>query len=93
MPAIRAAPPGPAGRLPPIDVIPSLSRRVAGARHRTQDLRFRDRRYPAAGAEGEICGRTPSLLKGYWNKAEATAETTGNGWLHSGDIGVIDEDG
>jgi long-chain acyl-CoA synthetase len=45
------------------------------------------------GAEGEICCRTPSLLKGYWNKAEATAETLRNGWLHSGDIGVIDEDG
>jgi acyl-CoA synthetase (AMP-forming)/AMP-acid ligase II len=45
------------------------------------------------GAEGEICCRTPSLLKGYWNKPEATAETLRNGWLHSGDIGVIDEDG
>lgn len=45
------------------------------------------------GAEGEICCRTPSLLKGYWNKPKATAETLRNGWLHSGDIGVIDEDG
>ncbi len=45
------------------------------------------------GAEGEICCRTPSLLKGYWNKPEATAETLRNGWLHSGDIGVIDEEG
>lgn len=45
------------------------------------------------GAEGEICCRTPSLLKGYWNKPEATAETIRNGWLHSGDIGLIDEEG
>jgi long-chain acyl-CoA synthetase len=45
------------------------------------------------GTEGEICCRTPSLLKGYWNKPDATAETLRNGWLHSGDIGVIDEDG
>jgi fatty-acyl-CoA synthase len=45
------------------------------------------------GAEGEICCRTPSLLKGYWNKPEATAETLRDGWLHSGDIGVIDDDG
>jgi long-chain acyl-CoA synthetase len=45
------------------------------------------------GAEGEICCRTPSLLKGYWNKPDATAETLRDGWLHSGDIGVIDEDG
>jgi long-chain acyl-CoA synthetase len=45
------------------------------------------------GAEGELCCRTPSLLKGYWNKPEATADTLRNGWLHSGDIGVIDEQG
>lgn len=45
------------------------------------------------GAEGEICCRTPSLLKGYWNKPDATAETLRNGWLHSGDIGVIDDGG
>jgi acyl-CoA synthetase (AMP-forming)/AMP-acid ligase II len=45
------------------------------------------------GSEGELCCRTPSLLKGYWNKPEATAETIRNGWLHSGDIGLIDEDG
>jgi long-chain acyl-CoA synthetase len=45
------------------------------------------------GSEGELCCRTPSLLKGYWNKPEATAETLRNGWLHSGDIGLIDEDG
>lgn len=45
------------------------------------------------GAEGEICCRTPSLLKGYWNKPDATAATIRDGWLHSGDIGVIDEQG
>jgi long-chain acyl-CoA synthetase len=45
------------------------------------------------GEEGEICCRSPSLLKGYWNKPEATAEALRNGWLHSGDIGVLDEQG
>jgi long-chain acyl-CoA synthetase len=45
------------------------------------------------GGEGELCCRTPSLLKGYWNKPEATADTLRNGWLHSGDIGMISEDG
>lgn len=45
------------------------------------------------GAEGEICCRSPSLLKGYWNKPQATAETLRDGWLHSGDIGIIDEAG
>jgi fatty-acyl-CoA synthase len=45
------------------------------------------------GSEGEIRVRTPSLLKSYWNKPEATAETLVDGWLRTGDIGVIDTDG
>lgn len=45
------------------------------------------------GTEGEICVRTPSLLKGYWNKPEASVQALRNGWLHTGDIGLIDEQG
>jgi fatty-acyl-CoA synthase len=45
------------------------------------------------GAEGEIRFRSPGMLKSYWNKPEATAEALGDGWLKSGDIGVIDADG
>jgi long-chain acyl-CoA synthetase len=45
------------------------------------------------GAEVEICVRTPSLLKGYWNKGEATEQALRKGWLHTGDIGVLDTDG
>jgi long-chain acyl-CoA synthetase len=33
------------------------------------------------------------LIRGYWNKPEATAETIVDGWLRSGDIGRVDEDG
>lgn len=45
------------------------------------------------GNEGEIRVRTPSLLKSYWNKPEATAECLVDGWLRTGDIGLIDADG
>ena len=45
------------------------------------------------GAEGEIVVRSPSLLKGYWNKPEATASGLRDGWFHTGDIGMLDEDG
>jgi long-chain acyl-CoA synthetase len=45
------------------------------------------------GREGEIVIRTPSLLKAYWNKPEETKKSLRNGWLHTGDIGVIDEEG
>jgi long-chain acyl-CoA synthetase len=45
------------------------------------------------GTDGEIVVRTPSLLKRYWNKPEATAQALRNGWLHTGDIGVLDEGG
>ncbi|WP_246156627.1 AMP-binding protein [Aquicoccus porphyridii] len=45
------------------------------------------------GEEGEICVRSPSLLTSYWNKPEATADSIRGGWLHTGDIGVLDEMG
>ncbi len=45
------------------------------------------------GVEGEIRVRTPSLLKAYWRRPEATAEALVDGWLRTGDIGVLDEQG
>lgn len=45
------------------------------------------------GETGEMIVRGETVMKGYWNKPEATAETIRDGWLHSGDLAVRDEDG
>jgi len=37
--------------------------------------------------------RGPFVMKGYWNKPEATAETIKDGWFYTGDIATVDEDG
>jgi len=42
---------------------------------------------------GEICGRGPLLMDGYLEMPEATAATIRNGWLHTGDLGMLDSDG
>lgn len=59
------------------------------------DLRFMD---PAGhdvqqGTPGEILIQGPGVVPGYWNRPEATAETFTDGWLHTGDIGRVDDDG
>jgi len=51
-----------------------------------------DRDLPA-GAAGELLFRCRTLMIGYWNQPELTATTLRDGWLHSGDIGTMDEDG
>ena len=45
------------------------------------------------GESGEVWMKSPTLIRGYWNKPEATASTLTDGWLHSGDVGRIEADG
>lgn len=47
----------------------------------------------AAGEVGEIVGRSPCLMAGYYKRPDLTAQTVRNGWLHSGDAGYLDEEG
>jgi long-chain acyl-CoA synthetase len=51
-----------------------------------------DREVPR-GEWGEICIRGPGVMKGYWGRHEDTERALRGGWLHSGDIGRMDEDG
>ena len=76
---------------------PVKLKRLASAGRETTAVHVRivddeDREVPS-GQMGEIVVRGDLVMKGYWNKPEATAETLRGGWLHTGDIGYLDPDG
>ena len=78
--------------------VDSLERRVTtvGRHFPGVDVRILD---PETGQEcergqaGEVCCKGYNAMKGYYKMPEATAEVIKNGWLHSGDLGVMDEEG
>ena len=70
--------------------IKSAGQTVIGCEIRIHDA---DDNPVSHGTVGEICGRGPLIMLGYWNQPELTAHTLRKGWLHTGDGGYLDDDG
>ncbi|WP_284734717.1 long-chain-fatty-acid--CoA ligase [Sphingosinicella terrae] len=79
----------------PIDGISKAG--SAGPPYPGTTIEIRDRddssRLTAIGEPGEICARGPQVMKGYWNRPEATAAVFVDGALRTGDVGYLDEEG
>ncbi|MFL6215776.1 MAG: AMP-binding protein [Blastocatellia bacterium] len=65
---------------------------VTGTECKIVDLKTGEREVPV-GEAGELCVRGPQVMKGYWNKPQETAAALRDGWLHTGDVARMDEDG
>ncbi len=50
-------------------------------------------RVVAQGERGEMCVKGPQVMLGYWNRPDESALVIRNGWLHTGDVAIMDEDG
>jgi long-chain acyl-CoA synthetase len=70
----------------------SIGMPVADTDCKIVDLEDPDREL-GVGERGELCVRGPQVMLGYWNRPEETALAIRNGWLHTGDVAVMDEDG
>jgi len=61
------------------------------------EIEVRDQEHPwhvlSAGDHGELVVRGPQVMAGYWRRPDETHDVIKGGWLHTGDIGYIDEDG
>jgi long-chain acyl-CoA synthetase len=65
--------------------LPGTDLRIVDAQTGTREL--------PAGEAGEICFKGPQVMKGYYQNPEETAQVLKDGWLYTGDIGFLDDDG
>jgi long-chain acyl-CoA synthetase len=72
------------------NVIGSVGKALKGVEAKIIDAQTSDDGSPSSG---EIIIRGPIVMKGYWNRPDATAEVLKDGWLHTGDLGYVDADG
>jgi long-chain acyl-CoA synthetase len=70
--------------------IRSVGRPVRGVELRVVDEQDRDL---PVGAVGEVAMRGPNVMRGYWKQPAATAQALRGGWMHTGDMGSLDQDG
>jgi long-chain acyl-CoA synthetase len=68
----------------------SCGRPVAGVE---VEIQKDDGMFAQPGEVGEVIARGPNVMMGYWKRPEETAATLRDGWLHTGDMAVMDEDG
>jgi long-chain acyl-CoA synthetase len=71
-------------------LLASCGKAVAGVEVRVVDVDGRDVR---PGEVGEIIARGPNIMRGYWRRDDDTANTIIDGWLHTGDLATVDEEG
>jgi long-chain acyl-CoA synthetase len=84
----------PLGATPPVDPeygTLSAGMPLPGTQCRVVDLETGEDVPP--GETGEICIKSPTVVPGYWQKPEETAVAIRDGWLHTGDVGSMDENG
>ena len=70
--------------------VKSAGKPVTGVEIRVVDLHDND---VPVGQVGEVIARGPNVMKGYWNRPEVNAEVLRGGWMHTGDLGALDEEG
>ncbi len=84
---------GPACLIGPDDAIRRAGSTGKAFFHTDVKVVTEDGEIAAPNEPGEVLVRGPHIMAGYWNRDDATAESVVDGWLHTGDIALVDDDG